>query len=141
MIIKAKIVLFIFCATLPSATGSGEYYIIIVFIFFIECIPVLGYLHSRATLQPEAPIYLYFELNEGFLYSCRKSGRTKKQWSIRYCCERCSRIFLIGTICESRRVTIRTWCELLKSSMKAVLNRGQMWPKPLTEMTVVKLSY
>ncbi len=42
MIIKAKIVLFIFC------TGSGEYYIFIVSIFFIECIPV-----SRTSWQPE----------------------------------------------------------------------------------------
>ena len=30
------------------------------------------------------------------------------QWSIRYCCERCSGIYLIGTISESQRVTIRT---------------------------------
>jgi hypothetical protein len=35
-----------FCTTLPSATGSGEYYILIVFIFFIECIPVLGRLEE-----------------------------------------------------------------------------------------------
>ena len=49
MIIKANIVLFIFCTTLPCATRSGEYYILIVFIFFIECIPVLGFLVSRTS--------------------------------------------------------------------------------------------
>ena len=43
----------IFCTTLPCATGSGEYYILIVSIFFIKCIPVVGRLVSRTSWQPE----------------------------------------------------------------------------------------